>query len=189
MNVKRISDNIAWDGKSYFCLHCARSGYKSLAAVKGHLAMCPGKAMQKGAIPEPQPPGQPAAASPSLAGYPNFRPSMAMASHQLQQQQSHDYRQLEARITQMENEYNHMLQIRNAPTGGNWMQDNLAWVVIGAIVLIAMFLYGGGQRCPSPVSGSPSNSGSSPDFSKLGEKLVGKAADRAITKSVDKVFG
>jgi len=61
LNYKVISDNIAWDGSHFSCRRCGKSGYKSMQAIKGHLSMCPSKAMQKGAI-------QPATASPSPAG-------------------------------------------------------------------------------------------------------------------------
>ena len=37
---KVISDNIAWDKKNQFsCRRCGKAGYKSPAAVKGHLGM------------------------------------------------------------------------------------------------------------------------------------------------------
>lgn len=38
-----ISDNIGWDKGSFFCRHCGRKGYKKMAQVKGHLALCPVK--------------------------------------------------------------------------------------------------------------------------------------------------
>jgi hypothetical protein len=35
-----VSENIGFDGKHYYCLHCGRSGYESMPQAKGHLGKC-----------------------------------------------------------------------------------------------------------------------------------------------------
>lgn len=43
MDVQLIDRFVCHDGQSYFCRLCGRAGFKSVAAVRGHLGFCPNK--------------------------------------------------------------------------------------------------------------------------------------------------
>lgn len=43
MNVQLIDKFVCHDGQSYFCRLCGRAGFKSVAAVRGHLGFCSNK--------------------------------------------------------------------------------------------------------------------------------------------------
>lgn len=198
--VRMISDSIGHDGNSFFCRRCFKAGYRLLAAVKGHLAMCPGTAIQKGALPAScsQLPtgqgvglgdlGQPAAAaSRSWVGGALFQGSGELASYQQEHQQlgqlqpASNYQQLAAiqqeqetqrqRINRLMNEYSHMVYATNAPSGG----IDKKWILVGAFVLVLLFL-STARNCPPCESGM----GRSSRSSNLKDRVIGKASDKAI---------
>lgn len=40
MDVRLIDGHVGHDGSAFFCLACGKTGFKSVAAVRGHLAFC-----------------------------------------------------------------------------------------------------------------------------------------------------
>lgn len=185
--MRQISESIAHDGKHFFCLRCGKSGYTKMAQVKGHLAMCPGTAIRKGAIP-PSPSAlgselcceqvQLAPASPSPAAGAFSMGFSDLANYQQQQQQ------LRADVNQLKNEAHHMMMSRNQPEPvGDWFGRNKGIIIIGAIVLFAVIMMNQNRQCPS-VSGS----GGGKAVGNIGEKALTKLMDRGISKAVDSIF-
>jgi len=148
---KIISDNIAWDEKNqYSCRRCGKAGYKSPAAVKGHLGnSCRGKAVQKGiqsaaASYSPAETTQKANLRDFLAGLPA---TTDISNSQLDSIVSMLDRvvTLDGRVGILENEYNHMVidKNQNNTTGGlnGWIEANKdILIIIGVIVgLVLVF--------------------------------------------------
>jgi len=178
--MRQISESIAHDGKFFFCLRCGRSGYTKMAQVKGHLAMCPGTAVRKGAVPSKPCCEEvqlvPASSSPAqgafLMGFPD------LANYQQQQQQ------LRSDVNQLKNEAHHMMLSRNlTEPGEDWFSRNRGVIIIGAIVLFAVMMMKQNCQCPS-VSGS----GGGRIAGNVGEKTLAKLMDRGISKAVDSLF-
>jgi hypothetical protein len=203
-----VSENIGYDGFSYYCRRCGKAGYSKPTQVRGHLAMCNGTLIRKGLPPTTScnqlPTGNHAGLRDRGANQlqPVRRASLgALPEVQLQPvevvvgpgnyQLDDHYQQLDGRIAALENEYNHFLMERNSPKGESWVSKNMGWLVFGAIVLFAIVSGGFGQVCQSPTGiGQAQSTGSTGSpFNSLGPKLVGKAAERAMMKSVDRLFG
>lgn len=182
--MKIISDSIAWDGKGYFCRLCGKANYKSLASVKGHLAQCPGKAMQKHGI-LPVDGSSPAPAQPSLAGG-ALQVGLSESSYQHQHQQpvasASGDEQLGSRVEQLENEYKHMFWEKNQ--SGDWFSQNKIVIIISVVALM-IYLLSRQSECECP-GGEVGKKVSKVDG--LGQKTLSKLADRAISKSIDSLF-
>jgi hypothetical protein len=200
-----VSENIGFDGYSYYCRRCGKAGYDKPSRVRGHLAMCPGTLIRKGASPTTScnqlPTGNHAGLrdrganqlqvvrGASFGDLPEgqLQPVEVVAGRGSYQLDDH-YQQLDGRIAALENEYNHFLMERNRPSSESWVSRNMAWIVLGGILLVAL-LTSFNQQCPVSVGAagsSPKRSG--PDMSKLTERLVNKAADTAITKGFGRLF-
>lgn len=178
--MRQISESIAHDGKHFFCLRCGKSGYTKMAQVKGHLAMCPGTAIRKGAVlPEPcceQIQLAPASPSPVTGAF-----SMGFPDYSNYQQQQ---QQLGVRLARLENEAHHMMMSRNQPESvTNWFSQNKGIIIIGSIVLFAVIMMNQNRQCPS-FSGS----GGGKAVGNIGEKALTKLMDRGISKAVDSLF-
>jgi hypothetical protein len=203
-----VSENIGFDGYSYFCRRCGKAGYSKPTQVRGHLAMCEGTLIRKGLPPTT---GYNQLATGNHAGLRDRGANQlqpvraasfgALDGGQLQPvevvvgggnyQLDNQFQQLAGRISALENEYRHSLMEMNRPKAESWVSKNIAWLVLGGILLLVLLSGGLGQVCQSPtgVSGSqPVRSGGSP-FSSLGPKLVGTAVQRAMSKSIDRMFG
>ena len=192
--MRMISDNIGWDGSSFFCRRCGKAGYTKMAQVRGHLAMCPGRAISKGAIPQPvsqpvsKPVGQPAATGlRAVATVPTA--TMSGLANQLQpvnQQQLGDrYGELDRRLGTLENEYNHLLVERNSPAD-DWLSRNKSTVILIAILAFGfVMMMRESQSCNGDGSGKSSKS----PLSSLGEKALGQFVNRGVSKGVDSLFG
>ena len=201
-----VSENIGFDGYSYYCRRCGKAGYQKPTQVRGHLAMCRGTLLRKGMPPTTSynqlPTGNGAGLQNPGANYLQpVRPAYGgnLGGGQLQAVEAvvgpGDYHlvdqvnQLNHRVGLMENEYNHILQERNQPKQESWLTKNMAWIVLGGIMLIALFSAFGQNGCPVPAGGagaSPKRSG--PDINKLSERIINKAADTAITKGFGRMF-
>lgn len=48
MRAFNVSDNIGFDGETYYCRRCGKDGYARATQVRGHLALCPGTLARKG---------------------------------------------------------------------------------------------------------------------------------------------
>jgi len=42
MKITKVKEGVGFDGETYFCMRCGKAGFKSPAAVVGHLAHCQG---------------------------------------------------------------------------------------------------------------------------------------------------
>lgn len=190
MEVKTISKNIAWDGKSFFCLHCGKAGFSSLAAVKGHQSVCPQRARNKGAVPtenSDQLPVRLPTATPSSYQLANGGEFAPFGSYHQQHQQLLD--RLGSLESTVSNELTHLRQANYQSQGQgaqSWIQKNLTWVVLAGVFVFAVFLYTGGNRCPTQCDSDSGPKG--PDLTKLGERVITKAADTAISKSFGRIF-
>lgn len=180
--MKMISDSIGWDGVSFFCRRCGRAGYSKMAQVKGHLAMCPGRAVAKGAVP------QLAAASCSPVANAPFEGLQVLPTASQQQQLqpilASSYGQLDDRVKQLENEYNHMLVERNLPAN-DWFSSNKNMLIIMAVSVVALYLVTRNSQCQCDNGSKVVKNG----MASFGEKALAKFVDRGITKGVDSLFG
>lgn len=209
MQARMISESIGWeDGKGFFCRRCGKAGYARMAQVKGHLAMCPGTAIRKGAIPRSQPPvqlaGQLAATSWQPVGSPSNAGLTGQASYQQQQQlEPVDnqpaypnqlasqlgypvYQDLNSRVSRLENEYQHSLIQRNSPGGIFGLDKNALILIIVVGLLIFWAVEQRGSQCPTVVEGKPK--ASNKPMGKLSEKVMTKFTDRVVTKAADSLF-
>ena len=196
MGAFDVSENIAFDGSSYYCKRCGKAGYLRATQVRGHLAMCPGTLARKGIAPttssnQLQPVATGIDGGLTSSQLPvvevvvepgNNQPVGPSGNSQLLGYMQ----QIDRRVATMENEYNHVVRQTNLPPQENWLTKNLALVILGGILLFSLLSsMSRSQQCPS---GSSENSSSGPNFKKLTERVVNKVADTAITKSIGKVF-
>jgi len=198
MGAFDVSQNIAFDGSSYYCKRCGKAGYLRATQVRGHLAMCPGTLARKGIAPttssnQLQPVATGIDGGLTSSQLPvvevvvepgNNQPVGPSGNSQLLGYMQ----QIDRRVATMENEYSHVVQQTNQPQGKSWIEKNLALVVLGGMMLLWMLSsMGRSQQC---VAGSsePNNSSSGPNFKRLSERVLNKAADTVITKGVGKMF-
>jgi len=176
--IKVISDNIAWDGSSFFCRRCGKAGYGSMAKVKGHLSMCAGRAIQLGAIRTPAGASQ-ALVTVSDKGLGNFSGVQATASPGPSYEQLAQLANVNDRLSRLENEYNHVL-VANNTSSSDWLSSNKAiLLVVGAVVLVALLL----RENKSSNCGMSEKKGST-----IAQTLLAKGAGKFLDKSIDKVF-
>ena len=175
MDYKVISDNIAWDGSHFTCRRCGKSGYKTMPAVKGHLSMCRGRAMQKGAIQLATASYSPAVTAPinDLRNVPASQPATAPGP---------DNSQLDRRISALENEYTHLLEENNNPSNGDWVSRNRDMLIILA-VLIGLYLILQESRCKCAGEGSGRSRSNG-----IGSTLVNRAAGKAVDYGLSKIL-
>ena len=178
LNLKIISDNIAWDGNHFSCRRCGKSGYNTMQAVKGHLSMCPGKAMQKGAI---QLASQPATASHSPAGSLSVGSLQTFPASQPAPTAGPDNSQLDKRIAALENEYNHLLaENNNHISTGDWVSRNKdILIILGILVALYLILQESKCKCSNDSSGRSRANGLG---STLANRAMGKAVDFGLSK-------
>ena len=182
LNLKVISDNIAWDGSYFSCRRCGKSGYPTMQAVKGHLSMCRGKAMQKGAI---QLAGQPATASHSPAVATSINDLRNIPASQPAPTAGPDNSQLELdkRIAALENEYIHLLEENNNPVSSvDWFSRNRDMLIILAI-LVGLYLILRESKCNCANEGSGRSRTNS-----IGSTLANRAAGKAIDYGLSKIL-
>jgi hypothetical protein len=203
VQARMISDNIGWDGNGFFCRRCGKAGYGKMAQVKGHLAMCPGTAISKGAIPRGQPPGQLAATSWQPVGSASNAGLTGRASYQQQQQLQPAnnqpaypnqpasqlgypaYTDLNSRVSRLENEYQHALVERNAPGQIFGLDKNALMLILVVGLLIFWAVEQRGSQCPTVLEGKPK---ASKPMGKLSEKVMTKFTDRMATRAADSLF-
>lgn len=195
MNVVNISDNIAWDGQHFFCRRCGKSGYKKMSQVRGHLAMCQGKAIQKGAIPQSQPVGNQlqvvtTASKANLEGSPTgWQPQLAEAVvpsyNQLYGNQLSGLSGLVGRIEKLEkkveNEVQHLL-VQNNTSANDWFSTNKGVVIVVAVgvVLLVLLLRESSCKCEAPGGRTKANG--------IGSTLATRAVSKVVDKSLDRIF-
>ena len=194
MDIKPVCKDVGWDGQSFCCLRCGRAGFTSEASARGHLSQCRGTLIQKGLVLPPPP----AANFGGLYGGGAGAGAGGGGGGQiaLQQQPLNQYGQpggrwneFDYRLGRLENEYNHLLVRNNTPKQESWLSQNFGWLVLGGIMLIALFSAFGQNQCPVPAGGagsSPKRSG--PDINKLSERILNKGVDTAITRGFGKLF-
>jgi len=192
-DYKIISDNIAWDGTSFCCRRCGKSGYAKMAQVRGHLAMCRGKSIQKGAVPKQD--SQPVATGCDLVtttskanfkGLPTgWQPAVVAPSNN----RSVDDRlaRLEAKV---DNEMTHMLVDRNQSNtvGGlsNWIEANKGMILlIGGSFLLVWILREPECSCDYDMSRSYIRSTKNNNSSL--DSMLGTAGNYLLKKSIDKL--
>ena len=179
-NYKIISDNIAWDGSYFCCRRCGKAGYKSMAAVKGHLGMCKGKAMQKGAI-------QLTGASYSSVGTTlindlgnnpvELATATARASNQLATN-GIDGADIQRRLTTLENEYVHVLAENNPVATESWISRNKELLIVLVCLFIVYLIWRESQcKCDSGTKRTG-----------MGLTLTNKVAGKAIDLGLNKLF-
>ena len=180
LNLKIISDNIAWDGSYFNCRRCGKSGYNTMQAVKGHLSMCPGKAIQKGAT---QLASQPATASHSPVGTASIGNIESYPASQPPPTAGPDNSQLDKRIATLENEYNHLLAENNNPnSSSDWVSRNKdILIILGILVALYLILQESKCKCANEGSGRSRANG-------LGSTLANRAAGKAIDYGLSKIL-
>jgi hypothetical protein len=177
-----------------------------MSQVRGHLAMCPGTAIRRGAIPQGRL-GQLAVATQlnSVGGVFDTNLTGQVNQHQHQQLQPvvsqlqpvvsqpvgpgqlnySVYEDLQQRVAQLENEYNHMLVERNSPGGFFGLGGNsLLWVVVVGLLFLFLMEQRDSQCSNAPSIGKPSRR-----VSNIGERVMTKLTDRFATKAADSLFG
>ena len=194
MNIegyKVISDNIAWDGTSFCCRRCGTSGYAKMAQVRGHLAMCKGKAIQKGIVPVSQPLAtqlQPVttASTDDLKSSPTDWQPPAV-KHSYNQSVNDRLARLE---TKVDNEMTHMLADRNQTAGSinDWVSANKGTlIVIGAGIFLILLLRESSCHCDttprytrSTKNGRKVNSSLNSTLNTAGTYLLKKGIDKVL---------
>lgn len=194
MDYRIVSQKIAHDGHGFSCRICGRAGYSSMARIKGHLSQCPGREIRAPA--EPQVPE-------SHLGLAGTMGSTALpvqtqlvgqaASWSRSYAPAHESQlvsELTQRVLKLENEYVHGLEERALATrssfgGSDWFSRNKPIVIVGVIMLAFLFLSNQSRSCPS-VCGSGTKGLTA---KSLMERGVTKIADKAMTKTVDKLLG
>lgn len=176
---KVISDSIGWDGKGFYCRLCGKANYDKMAQVRGHLAMCPGKAIQKGAVKSDSQPvvssWQPVrtASKANVDGLPTTQPAVAVTPSS---------NQLEDRIVRLENEYQHMLIEKNTvDCGGSFdlRSDNLRLLImLGVVGAIFYFIGRENCDCDCSVGGTVRRTKGNSFISSAGTKVFGKLVDK-----------
>lgn len=195
MNSFNVSDNIGFDGYSYYCRRCGKAGYQKATGVRGHLALCEGTLIRKG-IPTTScnqlPSGNGAGLQNPVANrlqpvrYPYdgglggdqlqpVAPVVGPGNYQqlsaIQQEQAI----LRQQVNQLKNEYSHMLVQGNQPAR---QDDKSRWMVPLLVGLVVVILISQ-QKCDcSNVKSSGSSS-----------SIASRAAGRLVDKSIDKAFG
>jgi hypothetical protein len=180
LNTKVISENIGWDGTYFYCRRCGKSGYSKMQSIKGHLSMCPGKAIQKGAI---QLANQPATASHSPVGTMSIGNVESSPASQPATTAKSDNSQILSRISALENEYNHMLVENNNPvSSSDWISRNKDMLIIlGILVVLYLILQESKCKCANESSGRARANG----FSST---LANRAASKAIDYGLNEIF-
>ena len=192
MNAFNVSDNIGFDGNSYYCRRCGKAGYERPTQVRGHLSLCRGTLARKGIPPT----------STSTSTYKYLQPLSGAVDGALGDGQQvlqplevgpvdsvlvAKYESLDRRMSAMENEYNHVLVRNNPPINNNdWFGQNKGLVIM---VVIVAFIFWTMNQSSCPSNCGESNKTGRSRVSSLGEKAAAKLIDRGITKSVDKLFG
>ncbi len=213
MDAFNVSDNIAFDGHSYYCRRCGKAGYAKATSVRSHLALCPGTLLRKGIEPTTacnnnnrllQPLNgavdgglgggqqQPlvAVVEPLVGGFSGGQ-QQPLVREPVNNALLGRYEELDRRVALIENEYQHQLRRDNPPAPGLLsisQSINKNWVIIlvvGAMVLWAMS-QSYNARCNAVGNGGADLKGSK--VSQLGEKAVGKFTDRMVTKAADSLF-
>jgi len=185
MNITNISDNIAWDGQYYFCRRCGKSGYDKMSQVRGHLAMCQGKAIQKGAIPQSQPVGnhlQPVATAPKakFEGSPTgWQPQPAVAVVPSYNQLAGLVGRVEKLEKKVENEVQHLL-VQNNTGANDWFSANKGIVLVGVFLVVVLLLRESSCKCEAP--------GGRTKASSIGSTLATRAVSKVVDKSLDRIF-
>jgi len=199
-----VSENIGFDGYSYYCRRCGKAGYSKPTQVRGHLGMCPGTLARKGVLPTTSCNQLPTKHSAPLQNREANQlqlvreaPDAGFTGSQLLQQpvvvgpvgssyQDQQLAGLSERVSAMENHYNHILQERNMPqTTQDWFNKNKSIIIIAGIILVAVWMMN--QSRPA-CSTSETSSVKKSTFGNVGEKAVYRLIDKGISKSVDRLF-
>ncbi|MDQ1252734.1 MAG: hypothetical protein QG646_1866 [Euryarchaeota archaeon] len=190
MNITKISENIGWDGTHFSCRRCGKSGYDRMAQVRGHLAMCRGKAIQKGAIPKQDSQPVATALKANFKGLPTGWQPVAVAPSN---NQSVDDR-LARLETKVDNEIQHMLVDRNQNNTINglsaWFEANKGMILlVGGSFLLVLLLRDSKCHCDcdTPQSYTRSTRNGRRDNSSL-NSMLGTAGTYLFKKGVDKVL-
>lgn len=173
MNVQLVDKFVGFDGQSYFCRSCGRAGFKSVAAVRGHLAFC-----SKGRVLPPVGVAAGAGAGAGLRGQ-EAMSGMVSSSFQAGQAQGvalndgmdkrywsmmQDVTQRLDRIEQMlYNEVPHqvaVVQAQRQSFDDKWVK----WVIVGYIAIWLLRKLGDDSIVKKAGS-------------KIGDKMLGKAID------------
>lgn len=188
-----VSDNIGFDGSSFFCRRCGKAGYERATQVRGHLAMCPGTLMRKGVEPTTSSNQlQPLASgyNGGLSGSQLLQPLVVAGpvTNPVDGPVDSRYEQLAGRVTQMENHYNHVLQTVNQPqyqpatAKQDFFSQYKGILILGAVILFALILSERSNNCPATSDGKSSKA------ADIGTKALGKLLDTSITKGVSALF-
>jgi hypothetical protein len=203
MSVKFISESIGFDGQFFFCRRCGKAGYTKMAQVRGHLSVCPGTAIRKGALPSDSNPlvthslsrrdgglgGQVLPSGLSPLNQPSNLGSSYPPSGSSPPALGYGYEQLDHRIAMLENEYNHLLYRNNAPavSSGDWLNQNKSWLIMVVVGLALVWVVGRSFQSNCNVAGT-GDAKRTNRIEQLGEKAAGKFADRLVTKAADSLF-
>jgi len=186
-----VSQNIGYDGYTYFCRRCGKAGYERATQVRGHLALCPGTLLRK---------GMPATSKAVLptSGYNHLQvvngavngglggvqqPLEEVVVGPVDNQLAARFVKLEGQVAQLQNEYHHVLGERNLPaSASSWLSQNMGVVVIGILILFVVLSANRG----SCQDGTSQRRG--PDLNKLTDRVLSKAADTVVTKGLGRIF-
>lgn len=184
-----VSENIGFDGNSYYCRRCGKAGYGKPTQVRGHLGLCPGTLARKGIPPTTAPTTSYNYLQPVTTGLNRGLgggqlPVAPVAVGPVDNQLAARFDKLDRDIAQLQNEYHHVLGDRNPPaSSSSWLSQNMGVVIIGALILFVVLSINRGG-CQNGTS----NQGSGPNLNKLTDRVLGKAADTFVSKGLGRIF-
>jgi hypothetical protein len=164
-----------------------------MAQVRGHLAMCRGKAMQKGAVPQPvgnqlQP--VTTASTANLESSPTgwqLQPAVAVVPRR---NQLDGLAGLVSRVDKLENrvenEVQHLL-VQNNPSVGDWLSENKGILILIGGVFLVVLLMRESSPCP-PCKSDASEGRIRSKSSNIGSTLATRAVSKVIDKGLDKIL-
>jgi len=147
-----VSDNIGFDGSTFFCKRCGKAGYERATQVRGHLAMCPGTLMRKGGAPTTSRNQLQPLASGYDGGLAGGQPvEAAVVAGPVSNQLDSRYEELAGRVATMENHYTHVMESINPPQHQSAQQDFFTQykglIIVGAIILFAIIMSNQSGQC------------------------------------------
>lgn len=170
MKIQIIDDFTGFDGESYFCRFCGRAGFKSVMAVRGHLAACPSR-LVKGSI-KREGGGAAGGGSSSEVALLLNSSSQALSSAdsgglvRVSSMLQDVTRRLEKVESVLYNELPHLTAVKNNAT---WWDDKLIrYAVIALFVLLFLQQFGQTDKVGKLAV-------------KAGERVFGKAVDKALS--------
>jgi hypothetical protein len=197
-DIKHICKNVGFDGASYFCELCGKSGFENEGKVVSHLGHCPNRAVKKGILPTATANttlGDTATTATTTTTTQDSKDTLQVPPTLMRELQRlvvvPIQQQLSALNTKVTNENVHLMAMNNL----NQTSDTLlgipkSWWIIGAIVA-GIFFFIGRETKVCHCSTSDYDYGYNERSSRgrsVGSSLAYKAFNRAVDFGLGKIL-